>query len=45
VGGPWFTVQESSSDWEQIDTLWISNGEEHVRARVEIRVQLDEVDH
>ena len=43
MGGPWFTVHESSQDWQHVNTLWISNGEEHTRARVEIRVQLDEV--
>ena len=43
MGGPWFTVLESSDDWRHVDDLWISNGEEYLRARLEIRVQLEEV--
>ena len=42
MGGPWFTVQESGDDWQYIDDLWISNGEDHVRAHLEIRIQLEE---
>ena len=43
MGGPWFTVAESGEQWNVIDNLWISNGDEHERARLMIRVQLDEV--
>lgn len=43
MAGPWFTVRENDDHWEHIDTIWISNGEDHFRARVEIQVELDEV--
>ena len=42
MAGPWFAVQESGTAWNSIDTIWISDGDRHVRARVEIQVQLDE---
>jgi hypothetical protein len=41
VAGPWFTVQRDSSDWHTLDTLWLSNGEEDIKARVEVRVSLE----
>jgi len=41
VGGPWFAVHESGTDWNEWDTIWISNGDGHWRARVEVRVQLE----
>jgi hypothetical protein len=41
VGGPWFTVQESSSNWQVLDSLWLSNGQVDVKARVEVRVSLE----
>ena len=41
MAGPWFAVQESGTAWKPIATIWISDGERHVRARVEIQVQLD----
>ncbi len=43
MGGPWFTVAESGEQWSVIDDLWISSSDEHVRARLAIRVQLEEV--
>ena len=43
MAGPWFAVLENGSDWERLDTLWISDGNDHERARLEIRVRLDEV--
>ena len=41
MGGPWFTVQESGTDWEPVGTLWISNGREHEAASLELRVRFD----
>jgi hypothetical protein len=43
VAGPWFTVQESGTYWEDFDVIWISNGEDHDRVRVEMRVGLAEL--
>jgi len=40
VAGPWFTVQTSGSDWKLLDTIWISNGKENAKARVELKVEL-----
>ena len=42
MAGPWFTVRESGPDWEEVDVIWISNGEDHDRVRVEMRVELVE---
>ena len=43
VAGPWFTVRESGDDWHTLDTIWISNGKTDDRARVELRLELEEV--
>ena len=42
MAGPWFTVRESGDDWQTLDTIWISNGNTNDRARVEIRLELEE---
>jgi hypothetical protein len=42
VAGPWFTVQRSAGDWQQLDKIWISNGTSNDRARVELRVEFEE---
>ena len=44
MAGPWFTVQSSSDDWQVLDTIWISNGTETTKARVELRVEMEEID-
>lgn len=38
VGGPWFTVHESSREWQSLDRIWISDGQRDGRATVEHRV-------
>ena len=43
MAGPWFTVQKSGSDWETLDTIWISDGQQDCIGRIEIRVELEEV--
>lgn len=40
MGGPWFTVQTTQSSWQTVDTLWVSNGREDEKARLELRVSL-----
>ena len=45
MAGPWFTVQRSGEDWQVLDRIWISNGGETAKARVELRVQLEESEH
>ena len=40
MAGPWFTVQKSS-EWKVIDKIWISNAGKNARARVELRVELE----
>ena len=42
MAGPWFTVLESGTEWHPIDTLLISDGGAHERARLEIRIELEE---
>lgn len=44
MAGPWFTVQRSGDDWQVLDKIWISNGTKNDRARVEQRVELEEID-
>jgi hypothetical protein len=38
-------VQESGDDWHTLDTIWISNGVTNDPARVDIRLEFQEVDH
>jgi len=38
VGGPWFTVQAVQGGWQKVDSLWVSNGQGDVKARLELRV-------
>ena len=42
MAGPWFTVIESGDDWNEMETIWISNGRDHERVRVELQVRLEE---
>ncbi len=42
MAGPWFTVLEGGDEWTYVNDLWISNGDEHEKARVLIRVELEE---
>lgn len=35
-------VQESGEGWKTLDTVWLSNGDEDLKARVEIRLELCE---
>ena len=45
MGGPWFTVQQSGSRWQEIGSLWLSNGEIDGKARLQIRVSFEELEH
>ena len=45
MAGPWFTVQKSGSGWKTLDTIWISNNGKNAKARVELRVVLEEIRH
>ena len=40
MAGPWFTVLENGADWKTLETIYISNGQGHDRAKVEMRVEL-----
>ena len=42
VAGPWFTVLESSNDWNEIATLDLGDGQRTVPARVEMKLRLSE---
>jgi hypothetical protein len=42
VAGPWFTVHESGDGWRELATIWLSNGERDLKARVEIFIELEE---
>ncbi len=43
MAGPWFTVRQSADDWHTLDTIWISNGKRNHHAKVQIRLELEEV--
>ena len=36
-------VEKSGHDWHTLDRIWISNGDKNHHARVEIRLELEEV--
>ncbi len=38
-------VQESGDDWQTLDRIWISNGATNDRARLDIRLEIMEVNH
>lgn len=40
MGGPWFTVMTNEDGWQQVGHLWLSNGSEDTKARIELRVSL-----
>ena len=42
MAGPWFTVQPSGSDWQTLETIWLSNGPEHTQVQVQMRLALAE---
>ncbi|MGE0434905.1 MAG: hypothetical protein AB7K09_10975 [Planctomycetota bacterium] len=44
MGGPWFSVHENNGDWKLVDNIWISNGENDCKARVELHVKLGEME-
>jgi hypothetical protein len=41
VAGPWFTVHENGEDWQKLEQIWISNGQQDCRGHVEIKVELE----
>ena len=42
MAGPWFTVRHTDDDWTTLDSLWLSNGRVDDKARVDVRVRLDD---
>jgi hypothetical protein len=42
AAGPWFTVQENGSDWQPLDTAWLSDGAHQTRVTVEIKLALED---
>ncbi|HJN10027.1 MAG TPA: hypothetical protein QF564_15175 [Pirellulaceae bacterium] len=40
MAGPWFTVQESGEQWKEISKIWISNGNNDCKGRIEMRIRL-----
>ena len=43
MAGPWFTVHRGGDDWQRVDTIWLSNGLRTDKARVEFRMELENV--
>lgn len=44
VAGPWFAVMKSGDDWKFLETIWLTDGEKSIHARVEYKVELGEPD-
>jgi hypothetical protein len=42
VAGPWFTVVKRDADWQQMGTLWVSDGNQDGPGQIEIKLQLVE---
>jgi hypothetical protein len=40
VAGPWFTILENGEDWKEISKIWISNGQDDCKGRIEVRIRL-----
>ena len=40
MAGPWFTILESGEDWKEISKIWISNGQDDCKGRIEARIRL-----
>lgn len=40
--GPWFTVQNSNEGWEQVDSITLTNAVRLDRARVEVKLALED---
>ena len=41
MAGPWFTVQESGDNWQQLGHIWISNGKDDCQGDVEIKIEME----
>ena len=44
MAGPWFTVQKQGK-WETLDRIWISDGTQNIRAKLELKIELENPDH
>jgi hypothetical protein len=42
VAGPWFTVQKSGDEWQEMGQVWISNGSADCKGRIEIKILMAE---
>ena len=40
MAGPWFTVQKSGDDWQELGPLWLSNGEQDGKGHIEVKLTL-----
>jgi translation elongation factor P/translation initiation factor 5A len=40
VAGPWFTVLRNGDDWKLVETIWVSDGRQAMKARVEMKAVL-----
>ena len=43
MAGPWFTVHRSGGDWKELEQIWVSNGKQDCKGRIEARLELEEV--
>ena len=41
MAGPWFAVEESGEDWNELSHIWISDGQQDWQGKVEIKVELE----
>ncbi|QDU93661.1 hypothetical protein [Lignipirellula cremea] len=40
MAGPWFTVHQTGSDWQDLGSVWISDGATDQHGMFQIRVEL-----
>ena len=41
MAGPWFTVRESGSEWQELGRVWLSDGAHDGGASLQYRVRLE----
>ena len=45
MAGPWFAVHRSGDDWQELSGIWVSNGREDSKGKIELRVELEQAPH
>ena len=43
MAGPWFAVHRSGGDWQELGQVWISDGQQDCKGRIEVQIELTEI--